>query len=85
MPDVVRIILDIMALLAVVYAIVRGIFAASADVNSLKSQVIRNTAWIEGHEVWSAKQTGEMQGIREDIAYIRGQMERGEKNRYTEE
>jgi len=75
MPDVIRIILDILALLAVVYAVVRGIFAASSDVTQLKSQVVRNTAWIEGHEIWSKQQTMEIQGIREDIAYIRGKME----------
>jgi len=81
MSEQLRIALDILALLAVTFAFLRGIFSASSELGVLRAQIVRNTAWIEGHEKWSLTQSEEMQAIREDIAYIRGKLEHDERAR----
>ena len=83
MPENLRIALDILALLAIIVAVVRGIFTASGNFTQLTSQVATHTSWIEGHEEWSEKQTSEIKQIREDIAYIRGKLEHEERMRTT--
>jgi hypothetical protein len=83
MADNLRFLLDIVALLAVTFAIVKGIFSAGATAAQLKAEgeatkkrFEQIERWIAGHQICSDKHEQLLLEVRDAMAYMRGQNER---------
>jgi hypothetical protein len=75
MAENLRLVLDILALLAVAYAIIRGVFIAGKDTANLKMQVDLHARWIADHSECSRRQIALLYELREIVSYVRGQLQ----------
>ena len=75
MTENLRLVLDLLALAAFGYAILKGTFKAGSDTADLKKQVQLHTKWIADHEECNQKQIEILNEVRENLAYLRGRFD----------
>ena len=75
MSENLRITLDILALAAIGYTILRGIFTVGAETTKLREQIALHAKWIDDHKECNEMQVRILNELREDIAYLRGRYE----------
>ena len=75
MAENVRLALDVLALLAVIYAILRGVFWVGSDMTNVKMQIQLHAKWIEEHQECARKQIAILNELRYIVAHLKGRCE----------
>jgi hypothetical protein len=72
MSETIRLIVDLLAIAAIGYAILKGVFSAGRETTQLKMQVTLHSKWIADHAECNRKQIEILNKLCHDLAFLRG-------------